>query len=200
MAQKKSILAMTMDFVSEKGEVLHKLLEGDVLNNTKNALAAFVFKDHEGNAVFPTLNPDGTIPTSSQSGKPFAEHKIFLVASQVKDVATKAVFKDLEVDGDEIVRYTKPDFKMTSYSEARARLELVVDEGEVSESIILLGFGAVADVFINDKQRIVNNFADVPAGALTAQLRLMVTAYEDGPQADDIDCSISINKLPVQTP
>ena len=196
---KRSVLAMTMDFITEKGEILHRMVEGDVLNNTKNAIAAFVFKDHEGNAVYPTLNPDGTIPTSSQSGKPFAKHEVLLIAGQTKDLAVKACSVALEVDGDEIVRYTSPDFKMTSFSEARARLELIIDEGEVSESILILGYGAVADVFINDKQRITNNFADVPAASLTAELRLMVTPYEDGNQADDIDCSISINKVPVQT-
>lgn len=200
MSDKRSVLAIIMNKVTGKGELLTRILEGDVLNNTVNALAAAVFKDHEGNAIFPTLNPDGTLPVSSDAGKPFASSEVFEVVSQTKDTEAKACSVALDVDADEALTYTRPDFKITSYAEHRVRLELIVDEGLGGEAITVLGYGATADAFINDKQRIVNNFATVPAAATTAELRLMAIPYEDGNQADDLDCSISINKLPPQTP
>jgi hypothetical protein len=197
---KRSVLATLKDFTSGKGKILHMILEGDILNNTKQALAAFVFKDHEGNAVFPTLNPDGTIPTSSQSGKPFAAHVQHLIASQTQDIEAVALSIDLEVDGDEVVRYTKPDFKASSFSECKIVMDLIVDEGLGSEAITELGYGLTSDAFTNDKQKITNNFVDVPVAATTAKLRLKVTPYESGNQADDVLLSASINKIPVQTP
>ena len=140
----------------------------------------------------PTLNPDGTLPTSTNSGKPFAAHTQWLVASQTQDQEDVALSIALEVDGDEAVRYTRPDFKASSFSEAKIVMDLIVDEGLAGEAITELGYGLTSDALMNDKQRIVNNFIDVPAGATTAALRLKVTPYESGNQADDILLSACI--------
>lgn len=197
---KRSLLATLKDLATGKGVAPHRRLEGETLDNTINSSAAFAYKDHEGNAVFPTLNPDGTLPTSTNSGKPFAASTQWLIASQTKDLEEVALNIALEVDADEAVRYTRPDFKASSFSEAKIVMDLIVDATLGTETITELGYGLTSDAMHDAKQRIINNFVDVPAGATTAALRLRVTPYESGNQADDILLSASINKLPVQTP
>lgn len=197
---KRSVLATLKDVSTGVGLILDRILEGDVLNNTKNAIAAFAFKDHEGNAVFPALAPNGAIPVTSQVGTPFAKSVQWLVASQTQNTEATALNIPLDVDADEDVRYSNPDFKASSFSEAKIVMRLIVDAGLGTEEITELGYGLTSDVMNNDKQRIVNNFVDVPAGATTAALQLRVTPYESGNQADDILLSASINKIPVQTP
>lgn len=171
-----------------------------VSNNQPDPVPVNAFIDHNGNMTYLQLDPAGALPTTTVSGTPFTAHNVLLIANQVKDSFVRGCFVQLDVDDDEIVTYNKPDFKVTSFAETRVKLELIIDEGLGSEDIIELGYGALSDIQINDKQRIVNNFAEVPAGSTTAELRLMIKAYEDGNQADDVDCSISINKVPVNTP
>src|SRR5690606_4383485 len=178
-----------------KGELLTRILEGEVLNNTINAIASSVFKDKDGNAVFPMLNADGAIVVANDPGTAYSLSDVFALVDQTIDTREKALEIALAVDALNEILYTKPDFKVTCFSECLVEMEAIIDEGEVTEAIIPLGYAATNDMIVNDEQKIKNNKFAVPAGALTASLRLMVTPYEDGNQGDDIRLSMSVNKI-----
>ena len=189
-------MAILKDVVTGKGEILDRVNEGDTLDSSINAMAAATYKDNSGNAVYPTLNPDGTIPTSPDAGIPFNKSEIVVLASQTKDLREEHLTVALDVAAGAI-NYSRPDFKVTCYAECLVEMELIIDKGLGGEAITALGYGATNDMHINDEQKIIINSFVVPGGATTAALRLMVTPFEDGNQGDDIRLTASVNKLSI---
>lgn len=116
---------------------LTRRIVGEVLDNTVDAMAVFVFRDSAGNAVFPQLNGEGAIVVSSDSGTPVGSVITHLVAAQTKDQEDLAGEVVLEISEN----YGKIECQVVSTRDSLWRLDLVTDEGGGGEAITELGHG-----------------------------------------------------------
>lgn len=74
MSQERELYANLIDEVTESSEALSKIIEGSDVDNIDGASGAakgslaFSFKDSSGNAVLPSLNPEGALPVTFDAG------------------------------------------------------------------------------------------------------------------------------------
>ena len=99
-------------------------------------------------------------------------------SEQTKDQEDIALEIDLDTDANNDLRYENADLKVSSFSESKAVLDLIIDEGEASENVKELGYCQTSDRLLNDYCNIKNNFVIVPSGSVSAKLRVRVTPFE----------------------
>lgn len=191
---KKSIVAILKDTATGLGEVLTRMIEGDAAAGS-NGLVGYSFKDKDGNVILPQLNEEGAIVVAQDAGTTLRAVGKLLEGSQAQDTQAKVIGIALSVDPANAIMYTKQNFMASCYAEVEYEMQLIVDEGLGGEAITSLGYGLTSDVNANVKGALMIDKFEVPAGATTAELRLMATPYENGNQLDDIRAWMSVNEI-----
>lgn len=169
---------------------LTKVVVGLALDGTVNGLAAFVFKDKDGNAVFPQLNNEGAIVVSQDAGTTKRVSGKLLAAAQTKDVESQVIEIDLALEKS----YTKMSAKVNNFRAAIFRM-VYVDDAGVSDTETDLGYGMTEAGQVSDFIKLdIDTFSTV-GGTGVQKLRLYATPLDTKDPDSDIYASMSCNEI-----
>lgn len=139
-----SLFKLLMDATTSVAYALTRITVGLALDSTRNGLLAFVFKDINGNAVVPQLNPEGAIVVTQDAGTTLRTIGSEVKANLTKDVEALIAELTLSVDKS----YTKPSIIYSCYRDLKFRVALVDDaSGTPVETNIYEGVLGGAEVY-----------------------------------------------------
>ena len=165
---------------------LTKVLLGDALDVTTQAMAVFAFKDKDGNAAWPQLNAEGAVVVTNDPGVPSGVVLTHLAAAQTTDQEDLAGELLLDPDKD----YGKTECQIIGTRDSLWRLELVTEEGAGGEAITNLGHGFTGPGESSEKLCVaIKNFSTLTA---PNKLRLYMTPLD---KESDAYANLSTNKL-----
>ena len=119
-----SLFKILMDAANE-AFALSKVVLGTVIDGTINGLAAFGFRDSDGNATMPQLDSLGNIPVTFDIGTTLRNSDKLLEAGQTKNVEAEVV--SVVLTADKI--YSKPIAQVSNFRASLFRLVHIDDSG-----------------------------------------------------------------------
>ena len=154
----------------------------------KNGMTGFVFKDNAGNLVHPTLNADGTISVSMDTGTPNG-----LAFTQAAGAQTK----DVEVMVGEFTLALTKQYNCFYASINSTRLffwrlvHIDDDAGTPTETVI--AYGTTGEGSVSDEMKAAKRVIDTTGGTGVQKLRLYATPLD---KEDDIYANVEYVELP----
>lgn len=166
---------------------LDQLLEGEVFDNTVSTMGAFVFKDVNGNAVAPQLNPEGAVVVSFDAGTTIRNSGKLLAGAQTKDVEAEVVTIDLTADK----TYDKISAMVSNFRQSLFRMVYIDDYG-VTDTETELGFALLDAGNINEKIALTIDEFSTAGGTGVQKLVIYHTPLD---KENDAYASVSVNEI-----
>lgn len=165
---------------------LDQLTEGEVFDSSVSAIGAFVFKDKDGNAVAPQLNPEGAVVVSFDAGTTIRNSAKLAKASQTKDA--EEVVAEISLTASKT--YNKFSAMVSCFRASLFRFVAIADaNGTPVETE--LGYALIDAGNINENIELIVN--EYTAGATGDQvMRVLHTPLD---QTSDAYASLSANEI-----
>ena len=161
-------LFKTLVDASGISHALTKILQGDVIDGTKNGLLSFAFRDSSGNAIAPQLNFEGSLPVTFDAGLPVGEAFDHLDSEQTVD--QEDTVGDVALTASKT--YTRPVAHVSSTRDMLWRLAQVNDATVTTLGWTITGAGKMSGVLESAK-------SEITTGATGTQvLRLFATPLD----------------------
>ena len=166
---------------------LTKLILGQAVDNTLNGIAAFSFRDNNGNATMPQLNPEGAVVVTLDAGTTFRSNGKVLKASLTKNI--ESAIAELTLIAEKT--YNRPTFIYSCYRDIQFRVALVDDaDGTPIETDIYEGVLGGAEIY-EDISLEFDEFNTI-GGTGTQKLIFYATPIDN---PDDIFVNASVNEI-----
>jgi hypothetical protein len=182
-----SLFKLLMDATTSVAYALTRITVGLALDATRNGLLAFVFKDKDGNAVIPQLNPEGAIVVALDAGDTKRVNGSEVKANLTKNV--EALVAELTILADKT--YTKPSIIYSCFRDLKFRVALVDDaDGTPVETNIYEGVLGGAEVY--EDIALKQDIFDTIGGTGTQKILFYATPLDN---PDDIYVQASVNEV-----
>ena len=147
MAHERESFPTLENIENEKGEVLSSIREGDRpvaddLTTPKVGQLAFAFKDKDGRAVLPQLDPEGNLKVSFDKG--ISRQKRGEITDGLKatfdgneEINNHGLVVEIPLTVDRI--YNSATFQGRCFRDTEFLIQIVNDEGQPGESITTIG-------------------------------------------------------------
>lgn len=188
-----SIFKLLLDAAGD-AFALSKVVIGTAINGTINGLAAFTFRDSNGNATMPQLNSEGAIPVAFDAGTTIVIPAKLETQANMESAGlnTRVMLGSIALVPDRV--YTAPSFDGSAFREMLFELVMVQDVGgSDTEELILASYSGAGQY--HTKGSLIKDVFSTNATVDTKELRLYATMKENK-SGGDVFGKASANLVP----